>query len=69
MFLFKNSLPNSIYSQTRLQQMPQIAVKASGYNILERPANFHQRVLELIASAKVRIMMTMLYLQDDEAGR
>ena len=69
MFLFKNSLPNSIYSQTRLQQMPQISVKASGYNILERPANFHQRVLELIASAKVRIMMTMLYLQDDEAGR
>lgn len=69
MFLFKNSLPNSIYSQTRLQQMPQIAVKASGYNILERPANFHQRVLELIASAKARIMMTMLYLQDDEAGR
>lgn len=69
MFLFKNSLPNSIYSQTRLQQMPQIAVKASGYNILERPANFHKRVLELIASAKVRIMMTMLYLQDDEAGR
>ena len=63
-----NSFPTALYSQTRLQQMPQIAVKASDYKVLERPSVFHQRILELIASAKERIMMTMLYLQDDEAG-
>ena len=68
MLWFKNSLPNALYSQTRLQQAPQIAVKASDYSILERPSNFHKRLLELIAQAKERIMMTMLYLNDDEAG-
>lgn len=66
---FKNSFPTALYSQTRLQQLPQIAVKASDYSILERPSAFHQRILELIAGARERIMMTMLYLQDDEAGR
>lgn len=68
MLWFKNSLPNALYSQTRLQQLPQIAVKASDYTILERPTSFHKRILELIAQAKERIMMTMLYLNDDEAG-
>lgn len=68
MFWFKNSLPNALYCQTRLQQLPQIPVRACDYNILERPSNFHQRMLELIAQAKQRIMLTMLYLQDDEAG-
>ena len=68
MFWFKNSLPNALYSQTRLQQLPQIPVKASDYTVLERPTSFHQRILELISQARERIMMTMLYLQDDEAG-
>lgn len=68
MLWFKNNFPTALYSQTRLQQLPQIAVKASDYNILEQPKSFHERILELIASAKDRIMMTMLYLQDDAAG-
>lgn len=65
---FKTSFPTTLYCQTRLQQLPQIAVKASDYDILERPARFHQRLLELIGQAKDRIMMTLLYLQDDAAG-
>lgn len=69
MFLFKKSLPNSFYSQTRLQQLPKLAVKASDYNILENPEHFHNRLLELIRNAKERILMTILYLQDDESGR
>lgn len=68
MLCLKNSLPTALYSQTRLQQAPQIAVKATNYKVLENPSSYHQRVLELIKGAKERIMMTMLYLQDDEAG-
>lgn len=68
MFWFKKSFPTTLYSQTRLQQSPQIAVKASDYDILERPTRFRERLLELIGQAKDRIMMTLLYLQDDEAG-
>lgn len=45
MLWFKNSLPNALYSQTRLQQLPQIAVKASDYTILEQPTSFHKRIL------------------------
>lgn len=69
MFSFNSSLPTVIYSQKRLLQLPQIAVKATEYNILEKPSLFRQRLLELIRSAEKRIMMTLLYLQDDEAGR
>lgn len=68
MLCLKNSLPTALYSQTRLQQASQIAVKATNYKVLENPTSFHQRILELIKSAKERIMMTMLYLQDDDAG-
>ena len=68
MFGLNNSFPSALYAQTRLQQLPQIAVKASSYQVLERPSLFHQRILELIAAAQERIMITSLYLQDDEAG-
>ncbi len=68
-FFWNRNLPGQIYCQTRLQQLPQIAVKASDYDILESPAIFHQRMLELIRTAKSRILMTVLYLQDDECGR
>ena len=67
--LLKNNSPSTLYSQTRLQRAPQIAVKANDYSVLERPSLFHQRILELISKAQERIMMTLLYLQDDEAGQ
>lgn len=69
MFFFKKSLPTSLYCQTKLKQLPCIPVKANNYTILERPEHFHQRMLELIKAARRRITMTLLYLQDDEAGR
>ena len=69
MFLWNKNLPGQLYCQTRLQQLPTIAINATDYDILESPTHFHRRILELIASAKERIMMTMLYLQDDECGR
>ncbi|MCR5085413.1 MAG: CDP-diacylglycerol--serine O-phosphatidyltransferase [Succinivibrionaceae bacterium] len=69
MLLWKKSLPGAFICQTRLQHLPQVAAHASDYHILERPSLFHQRLLELIGSARERIMMTLLYLQDDAAGR
>ena len=69
MFWFKKSLPTAIYCQTKLRQLPHMAVKASNYTILERPEHFHARMLELIDSARERITLNLLYLQDDEAGR
>ena len=66
---FKKHTPSSLYCQTRLQQLPVIPVKASAYEVLERPERFHARLLTLIREAKERIMLTVLYLQDDEAGR
>lgn len=69
MFFLKKSLPGAIYCQTRLQQLPTIPVDVSSYNILETPHRCFNRILELIASAKERILITALYLQDDEIGR
>ena len=69
MLFFRKDLPTSLYCQTKLKQLPHIAVKASGYNILERPEHFHARMLELIHSATKRITLNLLYLQDDRAGQ
>ena len=63
------SLPGALYCQTRLQQLPTIPVDVSEYNILETPHRCLNRILELIASASERILITALYLQDDEIGR
>ena len=69
MMLFKSNLPGSLYCQTRLQQLPTIPVNASSYTILETPHRCLTRILELIASAKERILITALYLQDDDIGQ
>ncbi len=69
MLFLKKALPTTFYCQTRLQQLPCIPVEAKSYNILETPSRCHHRILELIASAQTRILITALYLQDDEAGR
>lgn len=69
MFFFNKNLPGALYCQTRLQQLPTIPVEASSYDILETPSRCYKRILELIASAKERILITALYLQDDETGR
>jgi len=48
---------------------PGIPVPASGFETLAGPDAFRRRLLELIAQARTRILMSVLYLQDDEAGR
>lgn len=68
MFFFKKNTPSTIYCQTRIQQMSTIAVNPTNYSILEKPKLFHEHILELIKSAKYRIIMTMLYLQNDDTG-
>ncbi|MCR5536804.1 MAG: CDP-diacylglycerol--serine O-phosphatidyltransferase [Succinivibrio sp.] len=68
MFFWNKNLPSQLYCQTRLQQLPAIAVPADQYNILETPPHFHRRMLDLIEHAQQRILMTLLYLQDDELG-
>lgn len=69
MLFWKKSLPGSLYCQTRLQQLPTLPVDVSDYNILETPNRAYKRILELIKSAKERILIAALYLQDDETGR
>lgn len=69
MFFLKKSLPSSLYCQTRLQQLPTIPVDSSSYTILETPHRCYSRILQLIENAKERILITALYLQDDEIGR
>lgn len=69
MFFWNKNLPGQLYCQTRLQQLPAIPVSSDCYDILEGPGQFHHRLLDLIAKAQTRILMTVLYLQDDELGR
>lgn len=66
---FHSNIAGQLYCQTRLQQLSYIAVDAENYSVLETPSLFHKRMLQLIATAKRRIMMTVLYLQDDDCGR
>jgi len=46
-----------------------IAVAASGVHTLASPVDFRIRLLDLMAQARHRILLTALYLQDDESGR
>ncbi len=52
-----------------LEKLPQLALPADGLRVLHTAPEFRQRLLELIASARRRIYLVALYLQDDEAGR
>lgn len=69
MIFWNKQLPGHLYCRSRLQQIPHLAVGSDAYDILESPVIFRRRLLELIAAARVRIMMTVLYVQDDPAGR
>ena len=69
MIFFKKKHRGSFYCQTRLQQLPYVPVKPEDYDILENPVHFRKRLLQLIAGAKSRILITVLYLQDDRSGR
>jgi CDP-diacylglycerol--serine O-phosphatidyltransferase len=56
-------------SRPGLDTLPCIPVPAAGFETLQGPEAFRHRLLELIAGARVRILLSTLYLQDDDAGR
>jgi CDP-diacylglycerol--serine O-phosphatidyltransferase len=56
-------------SRPRLGVMPCIPVPATEFETILGPEAFRLRLLELIGKAKTRILLSVLYLQDDDAGR
>ncbi len=56
-------------SPSPLSNLPGFAVPASSITILPDPAAFRHELLNLIGSAKRRIVIVVLYLQDDDGGR
>jgi CDP-diacylglycerol--serine O-phosphatidyltransferase len=55
--------------QPFLQSLNVINVEASKISIIETTIGYREKLLELIKSAKKRIYITALYLQDDTAGQ
>lgn len=62
-------LPFGRQPRPDLDRLPCIPVPAAGFETLEGPEPFRERLLELIAQARTRILISALYLQDDDAGR
>ncbi|MEN9585676.1 MAG: hypothetical protein RLZZ616_2682, partial [Pseudomonadota bacterium] len=60
---------SSAHYRQLLARLPQIAVAADQFQVLNSARDFKSRILSLIASATHRIYLVALYLQDDEAGR
>jgi len=52
-----------------IDTLPVITVSQDAVNIIENTCDYRNKLLELIGTAKKRIYITALYLQDDEAGR
>jgi len=48
--------------------LPSVAIRQQDINILLSPKEYQQTLLTLIAQAKKRIYITLLYLENDEAG-
>ena len=62
-------LPFGRRSRTDLDRLPCIPVPASAFETLSGPEAFRERLLELIGQARTRVLLSALYLQDDDAGR
>ena len=62
-------LPFKGEARPELEETPCIPVAAAGFETLEAPEAFRLKLLELIAQARTRILLSVLYLQDDDAGR
>ena len=54
--------------QQQLSGLPQIAIGERDYRIIKSTREFKQRFLELIHSARQRIYICALYLENDQAG-
>jgi len=62
-------LPFRIKSRADLERLPCIPVPATAFETLQGPEAFRLKLLALIAQARIRILLSALYLQDDDAGR
>ena len=62
-------LPFKGESRPELVKLPCIPVAVAGFETLQGPEDFRRKLLELIAQARIRILLPVLYLQDDDAGR
>jgi CDP-diacylglycerol---serine O-phosphatidyltransferase len=55
--------------QQHLAQLPKLSQSVADISTLYSPAEFHQTLLEKIATAERRICVVALYLENDEGGR
>lgn len=62
-------LPFRSKARADLEKLPCIPVPAAAFETLPGPGAFRLKLLELIAQARTRILLSALYLQDDDAGR
>lgn len=60
---------SSKFARQKLARLPFISVPSSSMEILGSSEAFREKLLSLIAKAEERIIITALYLQDDECGR
>lgn len=51
------------------QKLNAIAIESSAISVIESTIDYRNQLFELIRSAKKRIYITALYLQDDDAGK
>ncbi|WP_419205046.1 CDP-diacylglycerol--serine O-phosphatidyltransferase [Photobacterium leiognathi] len=62
-------MDSAIANRQRIEQLPCIAHKPENLETLFDANSFRERLYQEIKSAKKRIYLVALYLQDDEAGR
>ncbi|WP_318445345.1 CDP-diacylglycerol--serine O-phosphatidyltransferase [Photobacterium leiognathi] len=62
-------MDSAIANRQRIEQLPCIAHKPENLETLFDANSFRERLYQEIQSAKKRIYLVALYLQDDEAGR
>ncbi len=58
----------NLLNKRRLAALPRTAIDASAVQVFCHATEYKERVLNLIATARQRIVLTALYLQADEAG-
>lgn len=58
----------NLLNKRRLASLPQTSIDAAAVEVLCQASEYKQRLLQLIQSARRRIVLTALYLQADEAG-
>ena len=55
-------------AQAYFDSLPGFEVKAEDIDVLNSPKEYHQKILELIKKTKKRIYLSLLYIENDEAG-